>query len=46
MARPKKSITPFFCIIYLTTGTAYSQLDLSTNYFKIHMDKKGVARGT
>lgn len=40
MIQSKKTITLFFCI-YLVTGTAYSQLNLSTNYFKIHIDKKG-----
>ena len=42
MIQSKKAITLFFCIVFLATGTAYSQLDLSTNYFEIHIDKKGV----
>ncbi|MEO7049597.1 MAG: hypothetical protein ABI091_30115, partial [Ferruginibacter sp.] len=41
MIQSKKAITIFFCITYLAMGTAYSQIDLSTNYFKIHIDKKG-----
>ncbi|MCO5946533.1 hypothetical protein [Mucilaginibacter flavidus] len=34
-------VTQFFCIIGLAPGLCYGQLDLSTNYFKIHIDKKG-----
>lgn len=37
----KKVVILFFCIITLATGKCYAQLDLSTNYFKIHIDKKG-----
>lgn len=36
-----KTTTLFFCMLYLATGTSFAQLDLSTNYFKIHIDKNG-----
>jgi hypothetical protein len=37
----KKVVIPFFCIINFTTGICYAQLNLSTSYLKIHIDKKG-----
>lgn len=37
----RKFVTLFFCIIYLGPGKCCAQLNLSTNYFKIHIDNKG-----
>ena len=41
MNRSKKIGSLFLCMICLATGTSFAQVDLSTNYFKIHIDKKG-----
>lgn len=41
MNRSKKIGVLFFCMICLTTGASFAQVDLSTDYFKIHIDKKG-----
>jgi hypothetical protein len=41
MIQSKKMITLFFCMMYITINTSYAQLNLSTDYFKIHIDKKG-----
>mgnify|MGYP001548008366 FL=1 len=41
MIQSKKIITLLFCIMYVTISTSYAQLNLSTGYFKIHIDKKG-----
>lgn len=41
MLHSKKIITLFFCIMYITISTSYAQLNLSTDYFKIHINKKG-----
>jgi len=37
----RKVVILLFCIINLATGTCYAQLELSTIYFKIHIDKRG-----
>jgi len=41
MKQSKKIITLFFCIMYITISTSYAQLNLSTDYLKIHINKKG-----
>ncbi|MEO6289316.1 MAG: hypothetical protein ABIO76_05320 [Ginsengibacter sp.] len=41
----KKVIALFFYIVSIGTGMCSAQLDLSTNYFKIHIDKKGFITG-
>jgi len=41
MIQSKKIITLFFCMMYITISASYAQLNLSTDYFKIHIDKKG-----
>src|SRR6185312_1020408 len=41
MFQSRKIIALFFCIMYIKISTSYAQIDLSTDYFKIHIDKKG-----
>jgi len=41
MFQSKKIIALFFCILYLSISSSYAQIELSTNYFKIHINKKG-----
>lgn len=41
MNRSKKIGVLFFFMICLATGTSFAQVDLSTDYFKIQIDKKG-----
>ncbi|HET7118237.1 MAG TPA: hypothetical protein VFI29_17195, partial [Hanamia sp.] len=41
MIHPKKIIALFFCMTYITISTSYAQLNLSTDYFKIQINKKG-----
>ncbi len=41
MIQSKKIISLFFCITYITLNTSYAQLNLSTDYFKIHINKRG-----
>lgn len=40
-SQSKKILTLFLCLTYSATCAVYSQIDLSTNYFRIHIDKKG-----
>ena len=41
MAQSKKIITLLFCTMYITISTSYAQLNLSTDYFKIHINSNG-----
>jgi len=45
MTHAKEIITVFFYIICFGTSTSYAQTDLSTNYFKIHIDERGFITG-
>ena len=41
MFQQKKVIALFFCVLFIKISPSYAQLDLSTDYFKIHINKKG-----
>jgi len=41
MFQSKKIVAPVFCILCLSISSSYAQIDLSTNYFKIHINEKG-----
>ena len=41
MFQSKKIVAPVFCILCLSISSSYAQIDLSTNYFKIHINTKG-----
>lgn len=41
MFQPKKITALFFCIMYINLSLSYAQLDLSTGYFRIHINDKG-----
>ncbi len=41
MFQSKKIVAPVFCILCLSISSSYAQIHLSTNYFKIHINKKG-----
>jgi len=41
IARVHQTVILLFCVIIFIPGISYAQLNLSTKYFKIHIDNKG-----
>ena len=41
MAHTKKIVIVVLCILFNAIEISYAQLDLSTKYFKVHIDEKG-----